>query len=97
MRKGADVLTKRDRLEARISPEQKMLFQRAAALHGQSLSDYVVSTVQKAAEEALRDHEIMTLSARDSRIFVEALLNPPEPNDALRAAFMDYKEFTGQQ
>jgi uncharacterized protein (DUF1778 family) len=73
-----------------------MLFQRAAALHGQSLSNYVVSTVQKAAEEALRDHEIMTLSAHDSRIFVEALLNPPEPNDALRVAFADHQEFTGQ-
>ncbi len=39
----------------------------------------------------------LTLSARDSRIFVDALLNPTGPNDALQAAFADYKEFTGQR
>jgi uncharacterized protein (DUF1778 family) len=94
--KDAHAVHKRDRLEARISHEQKQLFQRAAALRGQSLSDYVVSTVQKAAEEALREHELITLSARDSRIFVEALLQPPEPNSALQAAYADYKEFIGQ-
>ena len=89
-------VVKRDRLEARVSLDQKRLFQRAAALRGQTLSDYVVSTVQRDAEETVREHEILTLSARDSHIFVETLLNPAGPNDALRAAFEDYKEFTGQ-
>lgn len=88
--------TKRGRLEARVSSEQKRLFQRAATLRGQTLSDYVVSTVQRDAEEAIREHDILTLSARDSRIFVEALLNPAGPNDALRVAFEDYDAFTGR-
>ena len=91
----SDKALKRDRLEARVSPEQKLLFQRAAMLRGQTLSDYVVNIVQQDAEETIHRHDI-TLSARDSRIFVDALLNPTGPNDALRAAFADYKEFTGQ-
>lgn len=37
-----------------------------------------------AAEQTIRSHEVITLSARDSLLFVEALLNPPAPNDALR-------------
>lgn len=85
---------KRERLEARVSAEQKSLFQRAAALRGQTLSDYLVSTLQRDAEQTIREREIMTLSARDSRIFVEALLDPSGPNAALRAAFEDYKQFT---
>jgi len=91
-----DKALKRERLEARISPEQKALFQRAAMLRGQTLSDYVVNIVQQDAEEAVHTHDLITLSARDSRIFVDALLNPTGPNDALQAAFADYKEFTGQ-
>ncbi len=92
----SDKALKRDRLEARVSPEQKLLFQRAAMLRGQTLSDYVVNIVQQDAEETIHRHDLITLSARDSRIFVDALLNPTGPNDALRAAFADYKEFTGQ-
>lgn len=91
-----DKALKRERLEARVSPEQKSLFQRAAVLRGQTLSDYVVNIVQQDAEETIHKHDLITLSARDSRIFVDALLNPTGPNDALRAAFEDYKEFTGQ-
>jgi len=92
----SDKALKRDRLETRVSPEQKLLFQRAAMLRGQTLSDYVVNIVQQDAEETIHRHDLITLSARDSRIFVDALLNPTGPNDALRAAFADYKEFTGQ-
>ncbi|MCA1597405.1 MAG: DUF1778 domain-containing protein [Chloroflexi bacterium] len=91
-----DKALKRDRLEARVSPEQKALFQRAAMLRGQTLSDYVVNIVQRDAEEIIHKHDLITLSARDSRIFVDALLNPRGPNDTLQAAFEDYREFTGQ-
>lgn len=86
---------KRERLEARISPEQKALFQRAAELTGRSLTDFVVSSAQAAAEETIRSHEVITLSVRDSVAFVEALLSPPEPNEHLRAAARRYRAFIG--
>jgi uncharacterized protein (DUF1778 family) len=35
--------------------------------------------------------EPWTLSAEDSRQFVETILDPPEPNDALKAAAERYK------
>jgi uncharacterized protein (DUF1778 family) len=38
----------------------------------------------------------MTLSARDSAAFVDALLNPLEPNDALRAAARRHRFLTGE-
>lgn len=88
--------TKRERLEARVSPDQKELIQRAAALTGRSLTDFVVSSAQAAAEEAIRTHAVIRLSARDTAILVEALLNPPEPNEALRAAAEDYRRFVGE-
>lgn len=42
--------------------------------------------------QVIREQEEMILSPRASRAFVEALLNPPAPNEHLRAAFADYKQ-----
>ena len=93
---GATAPTKRERLEARVSPEQKALIQRAAALTGRSLTDFVVSSAQAAAEETIRTHEVIRLSARDTEILIEALLNPPEPNEALREAARRHRELFGE-
>ncbi len=82
---------KSGRVAARITPDQKMLFQRAAALRGRSLTDFLVASAQEAAEQTIRSHEVITLSARDSKAFVEALLNPAkQPNAALQRAFRRY-------
>lgn len=87
---------KKERLEARVQPEKKERIQRAADIEGLSLSDFVVSKAYAAAEEIIREHEMMELNAQDSVLFVEALLNPPEPNENLRAAFRDYEAFFGK-
>src|SRR5687768_9754268 len=78
---------KSERLEARVTQEQKELLQRAAELQGQSLTDFVVASAQRAAEATVREHNVITLTARDSRAFAEAILNPGEANEALRTAF----------
>jgi uncharacterized protein (DUF1778 family) len=86
---------KSERLEARIGPRQKALLKRAADLQGQSLTDFIVTSVQEAAKKAIRDHEIMELTARDQKVLVEALLNPPEPNKKLKAAAERYRAVVG--
>ncbi len=91
----ARTATKRERLEARVTPEQKALFEQAASLQGCSLTDFIVRSAQAAAEETLRSQQIV-LSARDSALLVEALLNPPEPNEHLRAAFRRHHELLGE-
>lgn len=87
--------SKGERLEARVSKEQKELFQRAADLQGLTLTDFMISSMQSAAVRAISDHEIMTLTGRDREIFIESLLNPPEPNERLRAAAERYQQTTG--
>ena len=89
----ATTTPKRERLEARITSEQKALFQRAADLSGRTLTDFVVASTQAAAEEIVRDREVIVLSPSDSIRFVEALLAPPEPNEHLRAAAEDHRAF----
>ncbi len=88
---------KRERIGARITPEQKALLQRAADLTGRSLTDFVVASAQAAAEETIRRHQVIQLTARDSERLAQALLDPPAPNDKLRAAAKDYRAFIGER
>lgn len=78
--------TKIERLEARVSREQKQLFQRAADLEGRSLTDFIIKATQEAARQTIERQGILRLSARDQQVFVKALLNPPSPGKRLRAA-----------
>lgn len=79
------------RLEARISSEQKRFFERAADLQGRSLTEFVILSMQKAAQEAIREHELMSLTARDTKAFVNALLKPPAPSARLKRAAARYQ------
>lgn len=79
------------RFGARLTEEQKVLFERAAALTGRSLTDFVIGAAQEAANRTIQDFEIMRLSERNSRALMEALLNPPPPSERLREAVRRYK------
>lgn len=83
--------TRAERLEARVTAEQKRRIEQAAALQGRSVTDFVLSSVQEAARRAIEEHQRLELSLRDSQAFVEALLNPPAPNDRLRETVARYR------
>lgn len=86
--------TRNKRLEARISVEQKALFQRAADLQGRTLTDFVIASAHDAAVRTIHEIELIRLDATDSRGFAEALLNPREPTLELREAARRYKRMT---
>ncbi|MGF1523832.1 MAG: DUF1778 domain-containing protein [Leptolyngbyaceae cyanobacterium] len=80
------------RLEARVTPEIKALLQRAADLEGRTLTDFVVASVQAEAYRVIEQHQTLRLSLEDSQAFVDALLDPPLPNEALQEAALRYKQ-----
>ena len=84
-----------ERLEARVSREQKDLFTRAAELQGRSLTDFLVASCQQAAIETVRTLDAMRLSERDRQAFVWVLLNPPVPAKTLERAAKRYRKRTG--
>jgi uncharacterized protein (DUF1778 family) len=79
-----------ERLEARVSADQKDLFLRAAELQGRTLTDFVIASVHEAAVRTVEDMQSIRLTADESRAFAEALLNPREPSDRLKAAARRY-------
>lgn len=90
-------LAKTQRLEARVSAHQKALIERAAAISGRSISEFVVGSLQEAAEEAIRNHHVIKLSIDDTIALMEALDNPPPANAELRRLAEEYREFFGDQ
>jgi uncharacterized protein (DUF1778 family) len=87
----ATVTPRTQRLEARISADLKDLYTTAASLQGQTLTEFVVSTVSEAARRIVREHEVLALSKRDQQAFAAALLAPPLPAPKLSAAAAWYK------
>lgn len=68
---------------------------RAAEIQGQTLADFVVTAAEEAAHRAIEQTEIIRLSVEDQRQIAEAILNPPEPTDALKKAFRRHRELLG--
>ena len=81
-----------ERLEVRTTSAQKRLIERAAELRGTSVTDFVLSNIQAAAAETIREFESLFLRDEAREVFVKALLNPAQPNEALTAAAARHKQ-----
>ena len=75
------------RLEARISYDLHSMLKRAAEIQGRTMTDFVVSAVQDAAQRAIEQAEVIRLSIADQERFAQVLLSPPKQSPALERAF----------
>jgi len=80
------------RLEARISNDLHSMLKRAAELQGRTMTDFVVSAVQDAAQRAINQAEVVRLTLKDQESFAHALLSPSKPAPALKRAFSRQKK-----
>lgn len=74
------------RLEARISTDLHGMLKRAAELQGRTMTDFVVSAVQEAAQRAVEQNGVIRQSLADQECIRQALLNSPYPPPALERA-----------
>ncbi len=84
--------TRGERLDARVTREEKEMIETAASLTGTSASDFIRIATRQAALNTIREHEILTLNGEARRVFVEALLNPPKPTENAIVAALRLKE-----
>ena len=83
------------RIEARISPELKAMFQTAADIENITLSEFLTKSAREAAQDIISNHNVLKLNAEDSRAFADAILNPKDPNEVLKKAAAWYKQELG--
>jgi uncharacterized protein (DUF1778 family) len=75
---------KDDVIQIRASAETKALLNRAAAVRGQKLSEFMLDSARRHAEETILDQRIFFLDAKAHEKFLALLDNPVEPSDGLR-------------
>jgi uncharacterized protein (DUF1778 family) len=76
--------TTRDSLNLRIKPELRGLIDRAAQLSGKNRTDFVLEAARRAAEDALLDRTVFSVSPKAYAEFLKRLDTPPQPNERLR-------------
>ncbi len=74
---------KMDRIDLRVTREQKEVLARAAVLSGVSMSSFLVANALNEAKKIVSKNETIMLSNRDRDLFYSLLKNPPKPNKNL--------------
>ena len=78
-----------------INPEQKQKLEKAAAMRCLSISEYLPQLALDAATEEIPEPEAIIVSDRDWEIIESTILNPPELNEALKAAIKEHQQNYG--
>lgn len=81
-----------ERLEARIGADKKSILKSAAELSGRTLTDFVVNSAYEAAVRVIQEFQQLRLSVKDRDVFIQAILNPPNPSNKLLKAAQKYKK-----
>jgi uncharacterized protein (DUF1778 family) len=83
------------RLDVRLAQRAKEKIEEAALVSHQTLTDFVVTSLLRASEEALKHHQAIRLTNRDRDLFLAALDAAERPNPALRKAAQRFKRRSG--
>ncbi len=86
---------RQDRISLRLSPQSKRKLERAAAYADKTVTDFVLDSALKTADDIVREQETITLTPAEFQRFSDALLNPPPLNKVLRKALREHRRITG--
>ena len=85
-------IKKNDRIEFRVSPEDKDMFLKAQKISGdKTFSSFITRIVRAEAAQIIEKNELILASERDKKIFFKAIFSDAEPNKALSDAAKKYK------
>jgi uncharacterized protein (DUF1778 family) len=86
---------KDNRIDLRVTQEQKALLEQAASLKGISLSAYTILHLLPLAQQDIAAQERLTLSDRDRDLLMASLDNPPVLQGDLKSAISKHREKYG--
>lgn len=81
-----------ERINFRLPAASKAVIERAAAVTGQSLTDFAKASLLRCAQEALDAHNRILLSQEDYAVFMAMLERESEPTAAMKHAIKRYKD-----
>ena len=77
---------KKQRIDLRLNEDDKHMIEEAAAMTNQSISQFMVSTASERAAEVIDQHRRLLLNEESWKPVMDAITNPPVPNDRLKRA-----------
>ncbi len=80
-----------------MTEAQKAHIRQAAALSGQTLSEFVLASAAAAAGQAVDERVNIKLTRQAQVVFVQALLHPPSAVPRLQRAAATYLEVTARR
>ncbi|EAW2451632.1 DUF1778 domain-containing protein [Salmonella enterica subsp. diarizonae] len=83
---------KKQRIDLRLNEDDKHMIEEAAAMTNQSISQFMVSTASERAAEVINQHRRLLLNEESWNLVMEAITNPPAPNDRLKRAAKRLRE-----
>ena len=83
---------KNERINLRVKSSAKSLIERAASFEGKTVSHFILTSALEQAEKTVQKHETMTLKAKYSLKFLEALAAPVSFNRKLSAALEEHEQ-----
>ena len=90
--------SKNERIDIRVTPEEKEIFLRAHRLSGErTFSAFITHAVRTRSYEIIEENERILASERDKRIFFNAILADQEPNQSLKEAAKKYKSLQNKK
>ena len=87
-----DAAPKDARLDLRSTASQKSIIETAAALSGESVTSFVLSTLLGESLKIIQEHDITDLTLRDWERFNSILTAEAEPNSNLTNALKQYNK-----
>lgn len=88
----ATAAAKQERIGARVPPDVYETLNRAAAIMGATVNQFLVQSALKEAQAVIERDQTIHLSRRDCERLLDLLDNPPKPNARLKAAQNDYQK-----
>ena len=86
------IVRKEERIDIRVSPEEKELFLKAQRLSGdRRFSGFITRIVKAKSTEIVEENTRILASLRDREIFFNSILSEQEPNEALKVAVKRFK------
>src|SRR5437868_14037551 len=92
MSAAKDASVKKARMNFRLDAEIKERVARAAAITGQELTDFAVSTLSLRADEIIEKHTNLTLNSSDYDFFLASLNDDKKPSKRSRNAAERYRK-----
>ena len=83
---------KMDRIDLRVTRDQKEVLARAAVLSGLSMSSFLVAKGLNEAKKIVSKNESIVLTNRDRDLFYSLLKNPPKPNKNLVSLMKNHRK-----